>query len=152
GAGAAADALLLLPGTGGRPEVAQVHADSSSTTRTAYGTRATIPRIDGVSSCSTVARIFRRPRARSVFTWFGWSPIRLRTRVILSLLLGKGRLLRFLRGLAAQRVEVLEPPHPLERVDGRLQDVVRVVGADRLGQDVLDAGRLQHRPHRATRD
>src|SRR5262245_59332433 len=67
-AGTAADALSLLPGAGGRPEVAQVHADSSSTTRTAYGTRATIPRIDGVSSCSTVARIFRNPRARSVFT------------------------------------------------------------------------------------
>src|SRR5262245_990422 len=67
-AGAAADSLGLLPRAGGRPEVTQVHADFSSSTRTAYGTRATIPRIDGVSSCSTVARIFRSPRARSVFT------------------------------------------------------------------------------------
>src|SRR5258706_3653156 len=39
-----------------------------------------------------------------------------------------------------------------EAVEGRLDDVVRVRGAERLREDVLHAGRFDHRAHRAPRD
>src|SRR5207249_1909154 len=107
----------------------------------------------GVSSCTTEARIRLSPRAWSVRTWFGLSPIRLRVRVILSfLLLGKGRLLRLRRGLLPERMQVLELPDAPEGVEGRLEDIVRVVGAERLGEDVLNPRRLQHRADGAARD
>ena len=46
----------------------------------------------------------------------------------------------------ARRVELLQ------RVERRLDHVVRVGRADRLGDDVLDAERLEHRAHRAAGD
>src|SRR5215470_18160676 len=111
-----------------------------------------MPRITGVSSCTTVARIRRRPSASSVRTWPGLSPIALRVCVTLSFLLDKDGLLRFLYTLPPEPLEVLELPDPPERVQGRLQHVVRIVRTKRLGQDVLDARRFQHRAHRPARD
>src|SRR6478752_3771530 len=40
----------------------------------------------------------------------------------------------------------------LQRLDGGVHDVDRVVRAERLGQHVVDAGALQHRTHRTTGD
>src|SRR5215472_18606346 len=112
-----------------------------------------MPRMAGVSSWTTDARIRRSPRAWRVRTWFGLSPIRLRISVILSfLLLGKGRLLRFRRRLPPKRVQVLEPADPPEGVQGRLEHVVRIVGAERLGEDVLDPRRLEHGANGAAGD
>src|SRR5262245_29104260 len=111
-----------------------------------------MPRIPGPSSCTTVARIRRSPRASSVRTWPGLSPIRLRVRVILSFLLDKNRLLGLRGTLAPEPLKILELPDPPEGVERRLQHVVRVVRAERLGEDVLDARRLEHGPDRAAGD
>src|SRR5262245_59865444 len=111
-----------------------------------------MPRITAVSSCTLVARIRRRPSACSVRTWPGRSPIELRRRVTLSFLLGKDGLLHFLRALPPEPLEILELPDPPEGVERRLQHIVRVVRAQSLGQDVLDAGGFEHRPDRAARD
>src|SRR2546426_5728430 len=77
-----------------------------------------------------------------------------RVSVTLSLLLATSRLLH--RGPVAA-----PPPHGVqiqqtldlaERVEGRLQDVMGVVRAQGLREDVLDARRLEDRSHRAARD
>ena len=46
---------------------------------------------------------------------------------------------------------VLGAAQLLERVDGRVDDVVRVRRADALGQDVVDARDLEHRRARRRR-
>src|SRR2546422_8419396 len=74
-----------------------------------------------------------------------------RVSVTLSLLLATSRLLH--RGPVAA-----PPPHGVqieqtldlaERVEGRLQDVMGVVRAQGLREDVLDARRLEDRSHRS---
>src|SRR5882757_10969428 len=53
---------------------------------------------------------------------------------------------------AATRRDLLRTDEALQRRDGGVHDVDRVVRAERLGQDVVDAGALQHGAHRATGD
>src|SRR5262249_49293325 len=73
-----------------------------------------------------------------------------------SFLPATGRLLHDAGAIAAaplaRGMQILEPLDAPERVDGRLEDVVRVVGPQGLGQDVLHPGRLQHRTHGTTGD
>src|SRR5712692_252861 len=66
-----------------------------------------------------------------------------------------GRLLRSTRAVAAplaRGVQILKSLDLAERVDGRLEHVVRIVGAEGLGEDVLHPRRLQHRTDGAARD
>src|SRR5262245_65013011 len=79
----------------------------------------------------------------------------LRVSVILSFWLANRRLLRNATVAAAaapSRVEILKPLDPTEGIDGRLEHVVRIVRAQRLGQDILDARRFQHGTNRPPRD
>src|SRR6202012_1266716 len=52
----------------------------------------------------------------------------------------------------AERLVLLLVVKLLERLERRLDDVVRIGGAERLGQDVLDPGRLEDRAHRTAGD
>src|SRR5690242_11330309 len=96
----------------------------------------------------------RRPRAFTVASWVGLRPMIDRVSVILSFLPGTGRLLHptVRDALAPRRVQILKALDAAKRVDGRLQHVVRIVGPQRLGQDVLDADGLEHGPDGAARD
>src|SRR5215470_17316603 len=119
------------------------------------GTAAIMPRIVAVSSCETVWCIRRRPSAFTVASCLGDSPMIDLISVILSFLPGTGRLLHptaIRRALAANGVKILKPLDAAERVNRRLENIVRVVRAKRLGQDVLHARRLEHGPHRAAGD
>src|SRR6185503_12488378 len=148
-AGAAADALPLLRRARRGPEVLDPHAAS---TLRANVTALIIPWMVGVSSCSTVCRMWRSPSARTVASCLGLSPMMLFTSVTLSFL-ATGRLLPVtVQPAPAGRMQIELPLHAPERVDGRLEHVVRVVRPQRLGEHVLDARRLQHRPDRAARD
>ena len=49
-------------------------------------------------------------------------------------------------------MQILKSLDPPQRVDRRLEDVVRIVGAEGLREDVLDARRLEDRPYGAARD
>src|SRR5262245_23096554 len=53
---------------------------------------------------------------------------------------------------AAQRRDVRGPPQPAQTVDGGVHQVVRVARPEALGEDVLHARRLEHRPHSGARD
>src|SRR5690349_13850586 len=116
-----------------------------------WATLSTIPRIEGVSSTTFERFILLRPRAFSVSFWPGLRPIGLPVWVILifaivtyPLLAGFGggiaalaenvaHLLGAARGNRTRRVAMLE------RIERRLDHVVRVRGADRLRDDVMDA-------------
>src|ERR1044071_5750366 len=124
-----------------------------------------MPRTCGVSSRSTDWRILRRPRESSVARWFCLPPIALLTWVILRVATGSPRTLRG-RGTVAQHLggsdvlerqaatgrDLLGPLDLLQRGHRGVHDVDRVVAAQRLAQDVVDAGALQHGTHRATGD
>src|SRR5436190_1740398 len=77
-----------------------------------------------------------------------------RVSLTLSLLLATSRLLY--RGPVAAPpplgVQIEQTLDLAERVEGRLQDVMGVVRAQGLREDVLDARRLEDRSHRAARD
>src|SRR5438034_469267 len=114
-----------------------------------------MPRIVGVSSWTTSRCIRRSPSAFTVASWRGDSPIRLRVSLMRSFLSATGRLLRSTRAVVAplaRRVQILKSLDLAERVDGRLEHVVRIVGAEGLGEDVLHPRRLQHRTDGAARD
>src|SRR5215475_15978642 len=113
-----------------------------------------MPRIVGVSSCFTVSLIFRSPSAFTVASWRGLRPMMLPVSVILSFLLGTRGLLYQIAVAAAPpgRVQILKTLDPLQRIDGGLEHVVGIIGPQRLGQDVLNAGRLQHRTDCPPRD
>src|SRR6267142_1212703 len=89
-----------------------------------------MPRMVGVSSCSTTWRMWRRPSACTVASCFGESPMMLFTSVTLSFF-ATGYLLRVaFHGPPPRRIRGLQPLQPPERVHRR----------------------LQHRAHRAARD
>src|SRR5687768_2414895 len=110
-----------------------------------------MPRTVAVSSCETDWCMRRRPSALTVASCFGLRPMIDLLSVILSLLPDTDGLLHAiaLAALAAHGMQVLKALDAPERVDRRLQHVVGIVRAQRLGQDVLDAGRLEDRPHGA---
>src|SRR5262249_283041 len=118
------------------------------------GALAIMPRIVGVSSWVATSSRFLRPSALTVASWRGLRRMRLPVSVILSFLLGTRGLLYQIAVAAAppRGVQILRSLDPLQRIDGGLEHVVGIVGPQRLGQDVLHAGRLQHRTHRAARN
>src|SRR5437867_1387860 len=114
-----------------------------------------MPRTVTESSCITNWRMRRSPSALTVASCLGDSPMIERLRVTLSFLSGTDRLLDWSpRAVAAtaRRVQVLQPLDPAQRVERGLEHVVRIVGAERLREDVLHARRLEDRPHRAAGD
>src|SRR5439155_2698477 len=145
----AAHPLALARGAGRRTQILQSHR--SSTFRQ-NGTARIIPRMLGVSSCSTTCLMWRSPGAFTVGSWFGDRSMVLLARVTLSLLATGCLLAVALGGLAPGRVRGLQLLHAAKGVHGGLEDVVRIVGPERLGEDILDAGRLEHRANRAAGD
>src|SRR6266478_6763317 len=125
-----------------------------------------MPRTSGVSTSSRLRWRLFSPSPISVPRWSSVRPIWLPVWVILIFLpsaiacslsrrLGGGLvaaaqkvadLLAAAGGDHARRVELLQ------RLEGGLDHVVRVGRADRLGDNVLDAERLEHRTHRAAGD
>src|SRR5207248_10033320 len=61
-------------------------------------------------------------------------------------------LLSFPTRRSSDLVQVLQPLDPAQRVERGLEHVVRIVGAERLREDVLHARCLEDRPHRAAGD
>src|SRR5262249_40979087 len=113
-------------------------------------TAKTMPRIVSVSSCTTVWLMRRRPRAFTVASCLGLSPMIDLVRVSLSFLLDTAGVLREVPVTApARRVQILKPLDPAQGVHGGLEHVVGIVGAEGLGQDVLASGRLQDGTHGA---
>src|SRR5688572_16376032 len=106
----------------------------------------------GVSSCTADWLMRRSPSDLTVASCFGLMPMMLFLSVTLSFLPGTGCLHPVAVGASAHRVQVLQSLDAPERVDGRLEHVVRIVRAEGLREDVLDAGRFEDRPHRAPRD
>src|SRR5256885_6206673 len=130
-----------------------------------------MPRTAGLSGSSRVWFMRRKPSDSTVALISGLAPIALFTSVALSILsatrrsvLGRGYRLRSLVGggqaladhlvdlAAAQLGHLRRRLQLLERSQRRAHGVDRVVGAVRFGQDVLDAGGLDDRAHRAARD
>src|SRR5215212_5543410 len=170
GASAGADSTADSPPhamrAGGRLEIVELHdadvsfvgagASSTSSTRTRCWMANTIPRICGLSGRTTVWCILRSPSARTVSFWRCFWPIGLLIRVMLSW----DAIGRPPSSLRQQVADVLAPDpgnlfrlaQVLERGERRPRQVDRVAAAERLGQDVADAGQLDDGPHRAARD
>src|SRR5579864_4036823 len=128
------------------------------------------PRVAGVSTTSTVCRIRRRPSPRSVSACLRSNPIALRTCVIRSRFAvffsaalvaiasppsrsaRRRRAGDFLDVLAAQPGHVRRVLELHQRVESRPNHVVMVGRSERLRQHVVNAGRLDDRPHRAAGD
>src|SRR6185369_11778856 len=137
--GAAADALALLAGALGGPEVREVH-DFTISTR--CGIFAAMPRTDGVSGYVRTRPSFSSPSARRIFFCGSGKPMPLRTCLILMVFFDSGDILRsvlhFFGGLAAKArdaLRILEHQEPGHR---RAHHVVRIRAAQRLRQHVLD--------------
>src|SRR5688572_10397606 len=128
---------------------------------TRCGTVATIPRISGRSSWTTVSLIRFRPRERSVSRWFFLRPMADRTWVTLSCAIsdpltrtrtehgGRGDVLQ---GQTAAGRDLLGTDEVLQRLHRGVHDVDRVRRTEALREHVVDAGALQHGTHRATGD
>src|SRR6266850_1108793 len=93
-----------------------------------------------------------RPRPRTVARWSSGWPLRPRTSFTLNDISGSLLGTDLLQLLAAQTRRLLGAAQPAQPVQGRLDHVVRVPRALRLGEDVADPHRLEHRAHRAARD
>src|SRR5262249_41578007 len=169
GAHATADALAVLARLRGlQVRKVELLGHYASSTFTRWRTFLSIPASCGLSWCSAERPILPRPSARSVPRCLWLWPIWLRvcvTRifVIARLFLGRRRvLLLCLRRLdflfdrrlrrhrqhlrdrqTADLRDLLGPAQPLEPVDGRLQHVDRVRGAEALRQDVADPAELE---------
>src|SRR5215211_6812772 len=134
----------------------QLHSCTSSTS-TRWETLKIMPRISGRSSLRTVSPIRLSPRLLTVARWGRGRPIRDRFWVTLRRVVTPTapscRRRRHLGQLEAARVgHVLGPAELLQALDGGVDDVDRVGGPERLGEDVGDPGRLEHGPDRAAGD
>src|SRR4051794_1187108 len=106
-----------------------------------------MPRVSGVSFSSTLCPMRRNPMLWTTFACFLSKPIVLLTSVILTrpgLDIGP-RPFRCVLVLAAQLAHRTRIAQAGEAGEGRAHHVVRVGRTQRLGQDVLDAARLDHR-------
>src|SRR6266496_4139107 len=121
-----------------------------------------MPRISGRSSLTTTSWTRLRPSERSVCRWFCLLPIPDRVCVIVSRAIASSRLHcastqqagrgDVLERQAATRRDLFGADEVLQRRHGRVDDVDRVVRAERLGQHVVDARALEHGAHRAAGD
>src|SRR5262245_1625578 len=107
-----------------------------------------MPRIWGVSSCTTVCCMRRMPSARTVAAWsFLWPPALLIC-VILSLrAIGGSFPEDLLERAPAHRGHVRGAAQALEPVHRRLHQVVRIARAEALREHVLHARHLEHGAH-----
>src|SRR5581483_700887 len=120
-----------------------------------------MPRTWELSCLITDCRIWRSPSERSVSRWLRRVPIVPRICVILSWLMsrslpgtrpqhpGGGDILQ---RKATARSDLLGPLQTLQSRDRGVHDVDRIVAAQRLGQDVIDASALKNGADRATSD
>src|SRR6266496_3427394 len=121
-----------------------------------------MPRISGRSSLTTTSWTRLRPSERSVCRWFCLLPFPDRVCVIVSRAIASSRLHcastqqagrgDVLERQAATRRDLFGADEVLQRRHGRVDDVDRVVRAERLGQHVVDARALEHGAHRAAGD
>src|SRR5262249_48455398 len=152
GGRALAPALRVLRRPGSGADVAESHRSLSSTF-TRWRTLNTMPRIWGVSSCTTVCCIRRIPSARTVAPWSAGCPLALFVCVILSLRAIRRPLSEHLLERApAHRRHVRRPAQPLQAVDRRLHHVVRVARAEALREHVLHPRHLEHGAHTGAGD
>src|SRR5436190_55158 len=110
-----------------------------------------MPRTARLSVNVTETPSFPRPRALIVRFWGSGRlmPLRIKvTRSFLATVLPPHLFERFVAQLG-RRVGAAQL---LKRIDGGVNDVVGVRGADALGEDVLDTRHLEHRAHRAAGD
>src|SRR5689334_7193943 len=122
-----------------------------------------MPRSWGVSACSTACRMWRKPKACTVALCRTEYPSGLRTNVMRSVfvvegfaLLGIGighlsrpeghQFLCFLAPISRFFICLLEC---VERLERGIHHVQHIRAPKRLGQDVADADRFQHRAHTA---
>src|ERR1051325_12105165 len=110
-----------------------------SRTCTRCGTLATIPRIEGVSSRSITW--YSRVKPSPLMTSLCFTGVQIFERTYCSRIFFFAAVisLQLLQRLAAQGSHVLAVAKFIERVKGRLDHVVRIGGADRLGEHVLHA-------------
>src|SRR3990170_2491567 len=148
---AAADALAPLPSAWRGSKLVLLHGYSSaSSTASRCCTFVIIPRTEGESLCSTVWPSLRRPRARIVRFWSNRRREALRTQRTRSLLIGG-----LLRRRGSSRPSERLPPRDDflghtkagESFERGLHHVDRVVAAERLGEHISDARRLQDGAH-----
>src|SRR5216683_362667 len=111
-----------------------------------------MPRMAGVSWRMRSRPTLVRPRPRTVARWSSGWPLRPRTSFTRSAISGSLLGADLLQLLAAQARHLLRAAQPAQAVQRRLHHVVRVPRALRLGEDVADPHRLEHRAHRAARD
>src|SRR5229473_3011753 len=111
-----------------------------------------MPRMAGVSWRMRSRPTLVRPRPRTVARWSSGWPLRPRTSFTRSAISGSLLGTDLLQLLAAQARHLLRAAQPAQAVQRRLHHVVRVPRALRLGEDVADPHRLEHRAHRAARD
>ncbi len=143
----------------------------TSSTVTRCVTVLTIPRISGRSSLTTVSFSRLRPSERRVCRWLNLPPMPDLTWVTLrrghvrpprSGAAGAAAAAARARSMAAGATSSRGRPRlaaissgrtrPSQGGDGRVDDVDRVGGPERLAQHVVDAGALEHGAHRATGD
>src|SRR5215475_14912280 len=117
------------PPASGARRWAQILQPHRSSTFRQNGTALIMPRIVGVSSCSTTCLMCRSPSAFTVASCFGESPMMLLTSVTLSLLATCRLLTITVRRAAPARVRSLQLLHAPKRVHGGLEHVVRIVRA-----------------------
>src|SRR5215469_512625 len=132
-----------------------VNALAYPTMRTRWGTLAIMPRIEGVSSRSTIW--FSRVKPRPLMTSLCFSGVAIFERKYCSLILAlvsamTKLLLQFFFSFATQRGDIGLAAKLCESVEGGLDNVVRILGTNGLGQHVLNAGRGHHRTHRSSSD
>src|SRR5712671_770766 len=104
-----------------------------------------MPRMAGVSWRMRSRPTLVRPRPRTVARWSSGWPLRPRTSFTRSAISGSLLGTDLLQLLAAQARHLLRAAQPAQAVQRRLHHVVRVPRALRLGEDVADPHRLEHR-------
>src|SRR5918993_3444420 len=122
-----------------------------------------MPRIESVSCSSTVWLIRRRPMLWTIAACFLSNPIVLLTSVTLTRFVSADFFAAFFaislldcrhlfEVLAAQPGDGRRRLETLESVEGSAHDVVRIRGAERLGQHVVQPRRFHDRAHGAAGD
>src|SRR5262245_66539482 len=107
-----------------------------------------MPRTVAESSCVTEWFMRRSPRALTVASCLGLSPIMLLVRVILSVA-ATGGLLRpvAIGGAPADRLQLLKPLDAPQGIDGRLEHIVGIVGPEGFRGVFVDGRRTECRGH-----
>src|SRR5438309_695611 len=114
-----------------------------------------MPRMSGVSWRMRSRPTLVRPRPRTVARWSSGWPLRLRTSFTRSAAMLSSSLLLgtdLLQLLASHARHLVRAAQAAQAVQRGLDHVVRIPRALRLGEDVADPHRLEHRAHRAARD